>query len=96
MTSSSGDRKSLRHVASWSWLISAAAGLRNSEGLFFEAGRAELRVNRCVCCQDAALATAIASFITFLAISTVSVEDGVCNGRAVLSFCTSIIILGRI
>lgn len=102
MTSGGGDSKSLRHVATWSWLIRAAAGLCNCKGLFFETGRAELRVDCLVRCQDATVAIpgslAIASPMTFLAIRTPSLGDGVCGGRRVASVSTSIIVLvmGRI
>lgn len=92
MTSSSGDGKSLRQVASWPWLISAAAGLRNRKGLFFKTGRTELRVDCLVCGQDAALVRpgtpAIASPVIFL-----SMDDGVCDGRLVVSVSTSVIVL---
>lgn len=102
MASGSGDGKSLRQVASWPWLISAAAGLRNRKGFFFKTGRTELRVDCLVCGQDAALARpgtpAITSPVTFLTIRTVSVDDGVCDGRLVVSVSTSVIVLvfGRI
>lgn len=55
-----------------------------------------------VCGQDAALARpgtpAITSPVTFLTIRTVSVDDGVCDGRLVVSVSTSVIVLvfGRI
>lgn len=92
----------MRNVASWSWLIGTAARLRDRKGLFFKTSRAELRVDCLICGQDAALAIvvspAIDSFVAFLTVRAVSVDDRVCDGRLVVSVCTTIIVLvlGRI
>lgn len=81
MTCRGGDGKPWRHVARRVRLIRAGAGFRDREGLFFQTGRAELRVDRGVCGQNAGPRGVGSSPMAFLAVRTVLVDNGVGSGR---------------
>ena len=79
MTGGGGDGEPWRHIARGAHLIRAGAGLRDREGLFFQTGRAELRVDRRVGSQSAG--------------PIVLVNNGVGGGRLEVGIGAVIIVL---